>query len=160
LCPPSRFSGRQCPRRFSEKTEVREMTSPIHASTFTEPKPRGLPKACARISSDCSSGTVTKYQRPAASDPFQIQRSEVTVITSAREPAVGRPVWPGGFLAQTADLVLLVRLEVPLEPFDAAIVFKGENVRCKAIQEEAVVANHDRTAGEIQARLTAQVDRL
>src|SRR5689334_19831441 len=79
------------------------------ASTFTDPKPRGVPNACARISSHCSSGTVTKYQRPALSPPFQIQTSEVTLITDAEEPLLR-----GDRLARR---LLVARHEVGHQPF-------------------------------------------
>src|SRR5438046_2346542 len=109
----------------------------MRASTFTDPKPRGVPKACARISSDCSSGTVMKYQRPAAS-PFQTHSSEVTVITSARQFPVRHSVRACGFLAQAADLVLLIGFEVALEPGDFAIAFERQDMRRQPVEKEAI----------------------
>src|SRR5690348_12141110 len=50
------------------------------ASTLADLKPRMLARQCARISSDCSSGTVKKCQLPLA--PVHRDSGPVTVITS------------------------------------------------------------------------------
>jgi hypothetical protein len=43
-------------------------------------------------------------------------------------------------LPQPAHLVLLVILEIALEPFDVTVAFEGENVRGDAVEEPAVMA--------------------
>ena len=52
-------------------------------------------------------------------------------------------------LTEPAHLVLLVILEVALEPFDVAVAFEGEDVRREAVQEPAIVADDDGAAGGI-----------
>ena len=50
-------------------------------------------------------------------------------------------------------LVFLVILEVPLEPLDMGLAFKGEDVRADAVEEEAVVADDHGAAGEVDQRV-------
>ena len=58
-----------------------------------------------------------------------------------------------GILAQPPHLVLLVILEIALEPFDMAVAFKSEHMRGNAIQEEPVVRDDHRAAREIRQSL-------
>src|SRR5215208_735532 len=58
------FTGSRYPPDFCGNTEVRQVTSWMLASTFTEPKPPRLSRLCARISTASSSGTVMKCQLP------------------------------------------------------------------------------------------------
>ena len=51
-----------------------------------------------------------------------------------------------------AALVLFVGLEIAFEPFDVAVAFEGEDVGRQPVEEEAVVADDDRAAGEILER--------
>jgi hypothetical protein len=44
-------------------------------------------------------------------------------------------------LAQPSHLVLLVILEIALEPFDVAVALEGQDVRRDAVKEPAVVAD-------------------
>ena len=74
--------------------------------------------------------------------------------------AIGRPVRPRGFLAEAADLVLLIGFEIAFEPFDVAVAFERQDVRRQAIEEEAVVADDHRAAGEILDRLLERAQRL
>src|SRR6266487_5751431 len=60
--------------------------------------------------------------------------------SAARQLAVCHPVRPGGFSAKAIDLVLLVGLEVPLEPEPARSALPGQNVGCDPVEEPAVVA--------------------
>src|SRR2546426_11526288 len=69
--------------------------------------------------------------------------------------AVGTPVGADG-LAH----VLLVRLVVALEPADAAVAFKDEQVRRDAVEEPAVVADDDDAAREIEYRLLKRAQRV
>src|SRR5204862_5115050 len=50
---------------------------------------------------------------------------------------------------EPAQLVLLIGLEIPLEPFDVAVALEGEDVGRQPVEEEAVVADDHRAAGEI-----------
>ena len=56
-------------------------------------------------------------------------------------------------------LVFLVVGEVALEPFDMALAFEGEHVGGDAVQEEAVVADDDGAAGEVEQRLSQRAQR-
>src|SRR3954471_6501172 len=67
----------------------------------------------------------------------------------ARELPVGRPVRSGRLLAEPLDLVLLVVLEVALEPEPLGVALVGEDVRGHAVEEPPVVAHHDGAAGEL-----------
>jgi len=112
---------------LSGNTDVRQVTALIVASTLTEPKPRGLPKACALISADSSSGTVTKYQRPAASEPFQIPSAgSWSARPNEKESAQGalllapvpRPaIYVGKLLGIVALLVAIEAVLLPLVAF-------------------------------------------
>ena len=57
-----------------------------------------------------------------------------------------------GVLAQSPLLVLLVILEIALEPFDVAVALEGEDVGGDAVEEEAVVADDDGAAREVFER--------
>lgn len=50
--------------------------------------------------------------------------------------------------AEAALFVFLVGREIPLEPFDMAVAFEGQNMGRDAIQKEAIVRNDDRAARE------------
>src|SRR6266568_1603539 len=63
------------------------------------------------------------------------------------------PVRDGGIDAEPPLLVLLVILEIALEPFDVALALERQHVGGDAVEEPAVVADDDRAAGEILERL-------
>ncbi len=46
-------------------------------------------------------------------------------------------------------LILLIILKVPLEPLDMGLAFEGQDVCADAVEEEAVVADDDGAAGEV-----------
>src|SRR5690606_1506277 len=50
-------------------------------------------------------------------------------------------------VAHAPPLVLLIGLEIALEPFDMAVALEGEDVSRQAIEEEAVVADDHGAAG-------------
>jgi len=52
--------------------------------------------------------------------------------------------------AQPPHLVLLVVLEVALEPLDVTVALEGEDVGGDAVEEPAVVADDDGAAGKIR----------
>src|SRR5579884_2010200 len=54
--------------------------------------------------------------------------------------SVGHPVRAGGFFAQAADLVLLIGLEIALEPLDMGVALERQDVGREPIEEETVVA--------------------
>src|SRR5262245_45966687 len=68
------------------------------------------------------------------------------------EPLELDPVRLDGGVAEAALLVLLVILEVALEPLHVAVALEGQYVGGHAVEEEAVVADHDGAAGEILER--------
>src|SRR5262245_45884615 len=47
-----------------------------------------------------------------------------------------------------------------LEPRDLAVALEGEDVRGDAVEEPAVVADHDRAAGEVEQRLLERAQRV
>jgi hypothetical protein len=51
---------------------------------------------------------------------------------------------------EPALLVLLVVLEVALEPLDMGVALEGEDVGADAVEEEAVVGDHHGAAGEVR----------
>src|SRR6185503_2321850 len=61
---------------------------------------------------------------------------------------------------QPPHLVLLIGLEIALEPFDAAVALGGEDVGREAVEEEAVVADDHRAAGEILERFLERAQGL
>src|ERR1700733_12232698 len=62
--------------------------------------------------------------------------------------------------AEAALLVFLVIGEIALEPFDVAVAFEGQHVRGDAVEEEAVVADDDGAAGEIEQGLLERAQRV
>jgi hypothetical protein len=80
---------------------------------------------------------------------FQKAQAKARQVLPPREPCELRlrRIKRGG--AEAAQLVLLIRLEVALEPFDVAVALERENVRRQPVQEEAIMADDHRAAGEI-----------
>src|SRR5512132_3552963 len=70
----------------------------------------------------------------------------------ACELAVRGAVRAGGLDAEPLDLVLLVVLEVALEPEPLRVALIGEDVRRHAVEEPPVVAHDHGAAGELQQR--------
>src|SRR5579863_9611000 len=69
------------------------------------------------------------------------------------ELLVLQPVRDDAVEAEAALLVLFVVGEIALEPLDMAVALEGQHVGGDAVEEEAVVADHHRAAGEIEQRL-------
>src|SRR3954468_11585831 len=71
--------------------------------------------------------------------------------------AVGDPVRPGSVRAEAVDLVLLVRLEVALEPEPLVRFLVGalprEHVGGDPVEEHPVVGDDHGAAGELQQRV-------
>src|SRR4051794_10377249 len=77
-----------------------------------------------------------------------------------RQLPIRHPMRPVGFRAQAPELVRLIGFEIAFEPFDVAVALEGEDVGGEAVEEEAVVADHHRAAGEILERLLERAQRL
>src|SRR3569832_392988 len=84
-------------------------------------------------------------------DKKKISPREFLVLEPVRNDAVG---------TEPAHLVLLVVLEVALEPFDVAVALEGKNVRRDAVEEPAIMADDDGAAGEVLPRLFERAQRL
>src|ERR1700739_2685645 len=69
--------------------------------------------------------------------------------SASGELAVGDAVRTGGFGAEPLDLVLLVGVEVALEPEPVRATLPGQDVRGDPVEKPPVVAGDDRTAGEL-----------
>src|SRR5262249_62278131 len=76
-------------------------------------------------------------------------RAAPAIRSAAGEPSVGDAVRPGGLGAEAIDLVLLVGLEVPLEPEPVRAALPGEDVRGDPVQEPPVVTGDHRAAGKL-----------
>src|SRR3984957_14813827 len=72
---------------------------------------------------------------------------------AAGELAVGDTVRAGGLGAKALDLVLLVGLEVALEPEPVRAALPGQDVRGDPVEEPAVVAGDHGAAGELEQRV-------
>src|SRR6185369_1034474 len=70
------------------------------------------------------------------------------------------PMRDDGVRTEPPHLVLLVVLEVALEPFDMAVAFEGQDMRGDAVEEPAVVADDDGAAGKILQRLLQRPQRI
>src|SRR4051812_36778720 len=73
--------------------------------------------------------------------------------TLPRQFPVRHPVRAVRLRPEPPELVLLIGFEIAFEPFDVAVPFEGEDVGGEAVEEEAVVADHHRAAGEILERV-------
>src|SRR6185503_20215536 len=77
-----------------------------------------------------------------------------------RQLLVGDPVWPVSLSTQTSPSVLLICLEIALEPGDLRVPLEGQDVRGDAVQEPAVVRDDHRAAGEGEERLLERAERV
>src|SRR6266498_519234 len=80
-------------------------------------------------------------------------RGLARILPSVRQLAVLDPVRLFGFRPQAALAVRLVVLVVPLEPDHPAVAFEGQHVGGDAVEEPAVVADHDRASREAEEGL-------
>ena len=78
----------------------------------------------------------------AGEDPARVPGS------AADEPLVGDPLGAVGLGAEQRPAVLLVGLEVALEPRDLAVALEGEDVGGDAVEEPAIVGDDHGAAGE------------
>jgi hypothetical protein len=76
-------------------------------------------------------------------------RRNTVSIPLSRELLILDPLRLHGVRPEPPDLVGLVVLEVALEPFDVGVALEGEDVGADAVEEEAVVADDDGAAGEV-----------
>ena len=77
-----------------------------------------------------------------------------------RELLVGDAVRPVGGLAELLAAVLLVGLEVALEPRHLRVALEGEHVGADAVQEPAIVGDDHGAAGEVEQRLLERAQRV
>src|SRR3954449_7858740 len=89
-----------------------------------------------------------------------VTSSASPVRSVAGELAVRRPVRTGGLDAEPLDFVLLVVLEVALEPEPLRVALVGEDVRRHPVQEPPVVADHDGATRELEQRALQAGQRL
>src|SRR5688500_17443044 len=82
----------------------------------------------------------------------------------AAELAVGDPVRPRGVGTEPLDLVLLVALEVALEPEPLGrvlvVALPRQDVGGDAVEEPPVVRRDDGAAGELEQRVLQRLQRL
>src|SRR5207253_3359511 len=71
---------------------------------------------------------------------------------SAMQRLVARPVRARTFLAQPPTLVRFVFLVIADKEAPLRIVFGGEDMRCDAVQEPAIVGDDQHAAGELEQR--------
>ncbi len=62
--------------------------------------------------------------------------------------------------AERGVTMLLICLEVALEPRDLRVALEGQHVRGDAIQKPAIVGDHDRAARERQQRVLERAQRV
>src|ERR1700742_5329921 len=79
---------------------------------------------------------------------------------TAGELAVGDAVRAGGLGPEALDLVLLVGLEVALEPEPVRAALPGQDVRRDPVEEPAVVARDHGAAGGLKERVLQAGQRL
>ena len=93
--------------------------------------------------------------------PCATMRVQIPLL--ARELAV-QAVRACGLLAQTGDLVLLVGLEIALEPVPIGrmlvVALPRQDVRGDAVEEPAVMGDHHGAARELDERVLERLQRL
>src|SRR5207249_4296593 len=77
-----------------------------------------------------------------------------------RVPGVEYLTGEADVVAETAPPVGLVILVIALEPHHAALVLEGEHVGGYAVEEPAVVADHDRAAREVEQAVLEGTQRV
>src|SRR3954451_14756808 len=85
-----------------------------------------------------------------------VSRSNAVSAMSAsatNQALVGDPVRAVGGRAEQGMAMLLVGLEVALEPCDVRVALEREHVRGDAVQEPAVVGDDHRAAGKFEQRV-------
>src|SRR5919202_2902301 len=83
-----------------------------------------------------------------------------SVALRPSQPLVRDAVRAIGLGAQQRAAVLLVGLEVALEPGYARVALEGQHVRGDPVQEPAVVGDDDGAAGEAEQRLLEREQRV
>src|SRR5215210_4035738 len=95
--------------------------------------------------------SVTLWCWRSKSTPPRSRPDERLVLDSVRFEGVGAAclLHPRGVLLVAA-----------FEPRHLAVALEGEDVRRDPVEEPAVVADHDRTAGEVEQRLLERPQRV
>src|SRR6202000_3472619 len=93
---------------------------------------------------------IARRARPLVLEFEILLRAPVRHAPSAlsRQLLILHPVRDGRVLAEPAHLVLLIILEITLEPFDMAVALEGEDVRGDTVEEAAIVADDAREDGK------------
>src|SRR5215210_2536045 len=101
-----------------------------------------------------SNSSCSRPTNPRASSVSASWRGASMFIRSRpRQLLVGDPVGSVCLRTQTRPSVLLICLEVALEPVDLGVALEREHVRGHAVEEPAVVRDDHRAAGEREQRL-------
>src|SRR5829696_4768255 len=108
-----------------------------------------------RLPSSASWSRPTSASAPSVrTSSYRSSRGARTCIPSPpRQLLVGDPMWPVCLRTQAGPSVLLICLEIALEPDDLRVALEGQDVGRDAVQEPAVVRDDHRAAGEREQRL-------
>src|SRR5262245_17255032 len=79
---------------------------------------------------------------------------------AAGKPAIGGAVWASCLRTKALHLVLLVRVEVALEPEPLGVALGGQDVGRDAVEEPAVVRGDHGAAGKVEERVLQRGERL
>ena len=89
-----------------------------------------------------------------------MRSSEGNDPSRPREALELDPVRLNRRVAQPPPLVLLVIREIALEPLHVAVALERQHVRRDPVEEEAIMADHHRAAGEVLQRGLQRRQRL
>ena len=81
-------------------------------------------------------------------------------VLGASDGFIAEPVGLVGVGSEALVAIGFVVGEVALEPPHHGVVFEGQHVRGDAVQEPAIVANHDGAARETQQRVLQRAQRI
>src|SRR5215213_9210477 len=119
---------------------------------MASPMPEEAPVTRILVSSEgVGSGTRKGYPRGERTGAEPLRADELLVRDAVRAVRLG---------AQALVAVLLVRLEVALEPHDLRVALEREHVRADAVQEVPVVGDDHRAAREVEQRLLERAQRV
>ena len=82
------------------------------------------------------------------------------MIRLAADRLIANAGWLIGGDPQPALAVFLIGLPVAFEPLNMAITLKGEDVRCDAVKEPAVVGDHNRASCKFEQGFLKRTQRV
>src|SRR5579863_5016225 len=88
---------------------------------------------------------------PEAKGPLRPNSRERHLVYAER--TIANAVRTRGFFAQAFDLVGFVLFIVALEEVHATVAFEGHDMRGNAIEEPAVVTDHEHASGKLGQRI-------